>query len=75
MQSGLVYQFANCRIIRDHKIVREDLWIRDGKIIRPDGLFFDEKIVSGVMVDCKGCYLFPGFIDLQINGTSFQCLI
>lgn len=36
-------KFKNCRILRDHKIIREDLWVRNGKIINPEKIFFDEK--------------------------------
>ncbi len=36
-------KFKNCRILRDHQIIREDLWVRDGKIINPEKIFFDEK--------------------------------
>lgn len=36
-------KFKNCRILRNHKIIREDLWVRNGKIINPEKVFFDEK--------------------------------
>jgi hypothetical protein len=36
-------KFFNCRILRDHKIIKEDLWVREGKIINPEKVFFDEK--------------------------------
>lgn len=36
-------RFHNCRILRGHKIIREDLWVRAGKIIDPEKVFFDEK--------------------------------
>lgn len=36
-------KFKNCRILRNHKIFREDLWVRSGKIIDPEKVFFDEK--------------------------------
>lgn len=36
-------KFKNCRILRDHKVIREDLWVRSGKIIDPEKVFFDEK--------------------------------
>lgn len=36
-------KFKNCRILRNHKIITEDLWVRNGKIIDPEIIFFDEK--------------------------------
>lgn len=42
-QSSSLIQFHNCRILRNHKIIREDLWVRCGKIINPEKVFFDEK--------------------------------
>lgn len=36
-------KFKNCRILRAHKIIKEDLWVRGGKIIDPEKVFFDEK--------------------------------
>lgn len=62
-------QFVNCRILRDHKIIKEDLWVRNGKIENPEKVFFDEKIQSDLKVDCKNAIIAPGFIDLQINGN------
>lgn len=42
--------------------------MREGKILNPEKLFFDEKGSADVQLDCKGCILAPGFIDVQING-------
>ncbi|KAI4463780.1 n-acetylglucosamine-6-phosphate deacetylase [Holotrichia oblita] len=61
-------QFTNCRILRDHKIQKEDLWIRNGKIINPEKIFFDEKTIADIQIDCKNAIIAPGFIELQING-------
>ncbi|KAF4524689.1 hypothetical protein B566_EDAN009533 [Ephemera danica] len=61
-------QFVNCHVLRDHKIVKEDLWVRDGKIINPEKIFFDEKIICDYKFDCHRALISPGFIDLQING-------
>lgn len=61
-------QFVNCRILRDHRIINEDLWVRDGKILDPMQVFFDEKKMSSVRIDCNNAVIAPGFIDIQING-------
>lgn len=41
--SSQLIKFKNCRILRNHKIITEDLWVRNGKIIDPEKIFFDEK--------------------------------
>lgn len=66
--SQRLIKFTNCRILRNHKIIREDLWVRNGKIINPEKVFFDEKKQAHVQIDCHNAIISPGFIDLQING-------
>ena len=61
-------QFRNCRILRNGNITKEDLWVRNGKIIDPEKIFYDEKIMADDVIDCGGCIISPGFIDVQING-------
>ncbi|XP_037648897.1 N-acetylglucosamine-6-phosphate deacetylase [Sebastes umbrosus] len=63
-----IAQFINCRILRDHQLQREDLWVRDGRILDPEKLFFDEQGYADKRVDCEGSIIAPGFIDVQING-------
>ncbi|XP_069381655.1 N-acetylglucosamine-6-phosphate deacetylase isoform X2 [Paralichthys olivaceus] len=63
-----ITQFINCRILRDHKLQREDLWVREGRILDPEKLFFDEEGYADERVDCEGSIIAPGFIDVQING-------
>ena len=58
-------KFKNCRILRNHKIIREDLWVRNGKIINPEKIFFDEKrqahVVSQIIMKCKRVYKLSSF--------------
>jgi len=63
-----VVQFHNCYILRNGKVIREDLWTRNGKIINPEPLFFDEKNYADVRINCGNILISPGFIDVQING-------
>ncbi|KAM6965821.1 N-acetylglucosamine-6-phosphate deacetylase [Tautogolabrus adspersus] len=63
-----ITQFVNCRILRDHRLQRDDLWVRDGRILDPEKLFFDEQGYADKRVDCEGSIIAPGFIDTQING-------
>lgn len=67
-----LYQFRKCRLLRDGKIIRDDLWIRDGKIIDPRKIFWEEQVKADVKIDCNNLIICPGFIDLQING-KFGC--
>lgn len=63
-----ITQFVNCRILRNHQLQKEDLWVREGRILDPEKLFFDEKGFADERVDCEGSIVAPGFIDAQING-------
>lgn len=66
----ILKQFYNCCILRDGKILNEDLWVRDGKIVNPEKIFYDEKIKPNIRINCNGALISPGYIDLQINGKS-----
>ncbi|XP_073252993.1 N-acetylglucosamine-6-phosphate deacetylase-like [Porites lutea] len=63
-----LYQFRNCRLLRDSEIITDDLWVRDGKIIDPRIIFWEEQIKADVQIDCNNVIICPGFIDVQING-------
>ncbi|XP_068434147.1 N-acetylglucosamine-6-phosphate deacetylase isoform X2 [Clinocottus analis] len=63
-----ISQFINCRVLREQRLQREDLWVRDGRILDPEKLFFDEQGYADERVDCEGSIIAPGFIDVQING-------
>ena len=65
---GEILVLRNCRLVRNHEIVRDDLWIENGKIINPEKLFFDQGRTFDRQIDCRGLLIAPGFIDLQING-------
>lgn len=66
-QNNLI-QFINCRLVRNHQLVKDDLWIRNGKIVNPEPIFFDEKCLADSKIDCANAIIAPGYIDLQING-------
>ncbi|KAH0631857.1 hypothetical protein JD844_019739 [Phrynosoma platyrhinos] len=59
-----VFRFSNGWILKNHELQREDLWVRDGKILNPEKLFFDEKKPADIRLDCRGCIIAPGFIDV-----------
>src|SRR6218665_645796 len=71
-KTGQLLKFRNCRLLRGHQIVIDDLWVRNGKILNPERLFYDERTLADVTIDCNGLILAPGFIDVQINGRSHR---
>jgi N-acetylglucosamine-6-phosphate deacetylase len=66
--SKLIVQLKNCHLIRDNKLIKDDLFIRNGVILNPEKLFFDEKATADMQIDCENLILAPGFIDVQLNG-------
>ncbi|XP_050342232.1 N-acetylglucosamine-6-phosphate deacetylase [Nymphalis io] len=67
VKSGLT-RFHECFILRNSKIIKEDLWIRDGKIVNPEHVFYVEQVEADVTVNCENSLIVPGFIDIQNNG-------
>ncbi|KAI5732799.1 hypothetical protein M8J76_004296 [Diaphorina citri] len=68
MGDSKLTQFFNCKILRDHQIIDEHLWIQNGKIVDPEKIFYDERRMADFRFDCGGKLIAPGFIDIQING-------
>lgn len=68
LKSNLLIQFRNCRLVRDGRLVVDDLWVRDGKIMSPEKIFFEEKSIADLQLDCNNLIVAPGFIDAQLNG-------
>ena len=63
-----LYQFRNCRLVRDGAIIKDDLWVRGGTILDPRTVFWEEGVNADVQIDCGNLIIAPGFIDLQLNG-------
>ncbi|KAE9544858.1 hypothetical protein AGLY_000401 [Aphis glycines] len=66
---NIVTKYFNCNILKDGKILTQDLWVVDGRIANPEIIFYDKKKIPDVEIDCLGSLITPGFIDLQINGA------
>ncbi|KAJ1737654.1 N-acetyl-glucosamine-6-phosphate deacetylase [Coemansia sp. Benny D160-2] len=64
-----ITQFYNCLVLKDHKLVSDYLYVQNGKIIDPANMFWEEKRIPDVRIDCKGGIVSPGYIDVQINGA------
>ncbi|TMW53975.1 hypothetical protein DOY81_000907 [Sarcophaga bullata] len=67
-KNDILIQFTNCRLVRNHQLIADDLWIRNGSIVNPEPIFFDEKAQAHKKYDCKNAIIAAGYIDLQING-------
>lgn len=63
-----ITKYFNCNILKDGKILTQDLWVENGKIADPEVIFYDRKKMPDIEIDCLGSLISPGFIDLQING-------
>ncbi|KAH0552155.1 N-acetylglucosamine-6-phosphate deacetylase [Cotesia glomerata] len=61
-------QFFNCRLLRNGKLINDNLWVRNGIIVDPERLFFDEKVKADKSIDCHNAIISPGYIEIQING-------
>ena len=71
--SDHVLRFTNCRVVRGHKLVAEDVWVSRGQVVDPARRFWDasqmNEFAADQTVDCRGRILAPGYIDIQINGA------
>lgn len=65
-------QFINCRVLRQHRLIKDDLWVRNGRFINPEPVFFEEKALADIQYDCQNAIIAPGYIDLQINGLYIE---
>ena len=45
-----------------------DVWVQAGMIIDPLKLFYQDKKIPDVILDCRGLIVAPGLIDIQLNG-------
>ena len=48
-------------LVRDHQLIKEDLWVKAGKIVPPQSH-------ADQVVRLEGKIIAPGYIDIQING-------
>ncbi|CAJ0751135.1 20040_t:CDS:2 [Entrophospora sp. SA101] len=68
--SSFLKKIINARLIHNHKIIENDvLFIQNGLIIDPQNHFFTKESSPDLVIDAKGLFVVPGFIDIQINGA------
>jgi hypothetical protein len=62
-----VIQLANVRIIRNGRLIKEDLWFSEGQIIDPEERFWTaskgHEFSADCVVDCSNLIAAPGFIS------------
>ncbi|XP_045763349.1 N-acetylglucosamine-6-phosphate deacetylase [Maniola jurtina] len=79
MKEKSLTRISDCYILRNGKIIKEDLWIRNGVIVNPEQVFYVEQVEADQTIKAFENYLIaPGFIDIQINGGwgidfSYDC--
>ncbi|KAJ1913053.1 N-acetyl-glucosamine-6-phosphate deacetylase [Mycoemilia scoparia] len=67
--AGNIVQFYNCKVLRNHELVEDYLYIQDGRIIDPRHMFWGKQVTPDITIDCEGCIISPGYIDVQLNGA------
>jgi N-acetylglucosamine-6-phosphate deacetylase len=61
-------KFVNCKIVKNHQLIDDYLWVRNGTIVNYAPIFWNEKKREDIIINCDGGIIAPGFIDVQING-------
>lgn len=67
-----IVRFTNVRLVRNGKLVDQELWIQGGKILNPEPVFFEKRVLADISIDCRQLILAPGYLELQINGRFSQ---
>lgn len=62
LEQNHIIRYYNGRVLRNHTLANEDLWVKGGKVISPCE-------IADYEVDVQGLIIAPGYIDLQINGA------
>ncbi|MCL5985602.1 MAG: N-acetylglucosamine-6-phosphate deacetylase [Actinobacteria bacterium] len=64
-----MYLFKNCKIITPFEVLKSDVLV-----VKDDKISFigkaDEAPQYEKIVDCKGRYIVPGFIDIHVHGAN-----
>jgi hypothetical protein len=77
--SSAVLKFTNCRILRDGKLIKEDLWVQDGIIIDEKKRFWNAETAAehdaDETIDCMNAIIAPGRQDpcLAVPDEGWGC--
>ncbi len=67
-----IIRYKNCKVLRGGVLEESDVWVRNGRVIDPMMVFFKERVLANVTINCNGLIASPGFIDLQVNGKLLK---
>lgn len=66
-------KLTNVKVVRNGKLIEEDLWIRNGKILDGAREFWSsssyKEFHADVVRNGRGAVVVPGFVELQLNGA------
>ena len=60
--------FVNARVLLPDGVIRQGYLTEEGGIIQKVGSMAECQNPQGEIIDCKGMYLSPGFVDLHSHG-------
>lgn len=63
-----IIKFEKCVLVDDGIERKDNLWVRNGKFIDGHDVFYKQRVLPDVVINCEGAMISPGFIDIQING-------
>eukprot|EP01053_Blabericola_migrator_P013100 Blabericola_migrator_1__13099@NODE_88_length_14618_cov_150_951275_g79_i0_p5_GENE_NODE_88_length_14618_cov_150_951275_g79_i0NODE_88_length_14618_cov_150_951275_g79_i0_p5_ORF_typecomplete_len461_score65_66Amidohydro_1/PF01979_20/1_5e27Amidohydro_3/PF07969_11/56Amidohydro_3/PF07969_11/8_9e10_NODE_88_length_14618_cov_150_951275_g79_i04861868 len=66
MNNDEVILFHNCRVLRNEKLVHDEVWVQGSRIISAEEA---RSAPSHKAVNCFNKIIAPGFIDIQLNGA------
>ncbi|VDK48544.1 unnamed protein product, partial [Anisakis simplex] len=67
--SDKLIQFTNCRSLHGTELTDNDVFIENGIILDESSVFYDQKRIADIKIDCMGYIVIPGLIDMQFNGA------
>ena len=68
-----IIRFTNVKLVKNGRLVDQELWIQGGQILNPEPVFFDRRVLADISIDCRQMIISPGYIELQINGKLIFC--
>lgn len=64
-----ILRFCDSYALKHYQLVKQDVWVMHEMFVDAQKLFYQHYSASSVYnINCSGCIISPGFIDVQING-------